>query len=349
MPNFDSGTYFLTALLPVDNGSLILDDTGASGNLPKKAVTSPVHALRKELARLAPAQQSPQTAPNGPQSPFARNLRTHFARFVVIDDTAFVGRKTTDAVLGALLAALPFTSAGFKAKFDPIVPQPQDHLANSYLFFSVDFDATGGETEERDSYLRELWSDPNCRSDLRKIFKYCFEFEERVRDDDPQSFANYIADCQLETTMPFHDYFPNDVPLDALPPAPVGKVLATAAGSAFLVFAVLYFGLLGGLPGLSGFLIAALAGLGAGGYAAYRYIIFLGGKPLPAAPNATLRDVLKALHVKAAFTRFAIDNQMRSADPDAAKELYDRFGDFVATHKPQENSGPTQKPGIIGI
>ncbi|HUO55507.1 MAG TPA: hypothetical protein VMU18_12240, partial [Rhodoblastus sp.] len=80
MPNFDGGHYFLTGLLPVETGVVTDDD----------ASTSPVHALRKRLALLPTAAQS--SACSKSRSPFSRNKRTHFARFVIIDDVAYSGR-----------------------------------------------------------------------------------------------------------------------------------------------------------------------------------------------------------------------------------------------------------------
>ena len=89
MPNFDGGHYFLTALIPIRSNEFI-DREG------KK--TSPVHLLREELAILPKARQSPVSEKNQLNSPFARNTRTHFARFVVIDDAIYNGRNPTDAL-----------------------------------------------------------------------------------------------------------------------------------------------------------------------------------------------------------------------------------------------------------
>ena len=69
MPTYDGGHYFLTALIPIE-WRVIKDG---------EVVTSPVHALRKQLELLPPAAQTP--ACSGRQSPFAKSPRTHFARF----------------------------------------------------------------------------------------------------------------------------------------------------------------------------------------------------------------------------------------------------------------------------
>ena len=80
-------------------------------------------------------------------------------------------------------------------------------------------------------------------------------------------------------------------------------------------------------------------------------VMAAGRKPFPAAPYANLPTVLKALHLRRMFTRFAIDSQMHAAGSDAAsaQQLYDGFAAFVAANRPDDLQAPTQKPGVIGI
>src|SRR5208283_1983804 len=108
MPTFDGGHYFLTALAPIRTGVV------------KDGKTSPIHALRKSLDLLATAEQTPDCQG---QSPFARNTRNHFARFVIIDDVAYNGRVTQNSLGLALQNALS------KVKINLVVAQPQDHLS----------------------------------------------------------------------------------------------------------------------------------------------------------------------------------------------------------------------------
>jgi len=68
----------------------------------------------------------------------------------------------------------------------------------------------------------------------------------------------------------------------------------------------------------------------------------LGRRPFPAAPNATLPHVLKALYLQQAFTRFASAHQAESP-----AELRGAFADFVAAHRPADLAGPTQPPGVV--
>ena len=249
--------------------------------------------------------------------------------------------------LSQLLQLLPVGEA-LKKKFDPIIPQAQDHLPNPYLFFSMDFDAPDGGDESRDSLLRALWAHDECRAHLKSIFQYCRQFLLRVRDDDPHSFAKYIADCQVETTMPFHDYFMDGVPVNALP-SPIKQIGIWALVAAVVAFALLQWFVVPEFLGCFGLLLALLLALGAGVFVGYRLVVAAGQKPFPAAPNSTLPEVLKSLYVKNAFTRFAIENQMLSTDPSQAQTLYERFGAFLAAEKPQDVDQPTQQPGVVGF
>ena len=97
---------------------------------------------------LPTAAQTPDCG--GGQSPFARNTRNHFARFAIIDDVAYNGRKQGN-VLWTLLR-----------KINPMVAQPQDHLTCPFLFFGTEFDAASGTDAERDSLsCRSLGNDAN--------------------------------------------------------------------------------------------------------------------------------------------------------------------------------------------
>ncbi|MEM9044934.1 MAG: hypothetical protein AAGC81_09570, partial [Pseudomonadota bacterium] len=206
MPNFDAGHYFLTTLTPVRPGA---DENGVSH----------VQAIRVLLSNLPTALQSPATESYAQSikdgvvdrkdaveanSPFAKSLRTHLCRYVVIDDTIYNGRLGADPIL---------VGAG-KAP-DPLSPQHVDHLPCPYLFFSADIDAIldagdplqsdltpDEQNEVRDSYCRELWE--IAGDTLSEIYSHCQGFE-NVEDAD--GFAAYIARCQIETWMPFNDYY----------------------------------------------------------------------------------------------------------------------------------------------
>jgi hypothetical protein len=322
MPTFDGGHYFLTVLLPVKT------DPIPDGS----AFTSPVHALRKQLAMLPTAAQTP--ACGGGLSPFARNTRNHFVRFAIIDDVAYNGREQDNA-LWALFKHI-----------NPAVAQPQDHLTCPFLYFAAEFDAASGADAERDSYLVAIWD--TMKKELQHIFTFCTGFDENVND--AASFAKYIARGQLETTMSFNDYYVDiEDTVKSLPVWPADKYLIPAgAGAAVLVLGLIVFCFMSGKAGFI-LLLLGIAMLAAGLWYAYASIMAAGAKPFPAASDSKLPSVFKALHLQRAFTRFAIDSQMLAVNARSADELHAAFGSFISKNRPDNLDGPTQPPGVIGI
>jgi hypothetical protein len=320
MPTFDGGHYFLTALVPIRTGV----------EKPGVDVTSPVHTLLKRLDMLPPAQQTPACCSR--QSPFASNKRNHFVRFVIIDDVAYNGRDQDNSILTAA------------RKINPVVGQQQDHLSCPFLLFAAEFDADSGAESERDSYLEELWQ--TMENDLRDIFRFCQGFDQRVTD--AASFAKYIAACQIETTMPFNDYYV-DPPDLAKWPGMLAVAAAVLGALALLIDCVIWgwqllkFGVFIWSWPLAIFGVVGIL-------AAYAIVMAAGTRPFPAAPDAKLPIVLKALYLQRAFTRFAIDNQMLAAGVDApsAQQLHTAFAGFVAANRPDDPGSPTQAPGVIG-
>jgi len=218
-------------------------------------------------------------------------------------------------------------------------------LTCPFLFFATDFDAASGADAERDSYLAGLWD--TMQDDLRKIFTYCVGFDAMVTD--ATSFARYIARCQIETTMPYNDYYIDklDLPDWPLKSYKNAGITAGLGAIAFGPFGALVWDALAGL---------VLTLIGAVPFA---YIVYTGystmvaaaAKPFPTAPDSNLPTILKALHLQRVFTRFAIDSQMLAADADpvSAQRLQDNFGAFVKLHQPDNLGAPTQQPGVIGI
>ncbi len=340
MPNFDCGAYFLSTLIPVKTAPVDEANSGAQ--------TSPVRQLRAALARLTPAQQTPFC--DG-VSPFAKNLRNHFVRLVVIEDVAYVGRRSIHPLLTVLTELL----LPPRLHINPVEPQTQDHLSNPFLFFSADFDAKSGDDAERDSYLEELWE--TAGDELRDVFRHCERFDEV---SDAKGFARYVARCQVKTTMPFHDYFMDGIPLkkrpDSLAPEEgslpetsiwryTGVFLAVAGGVYLLLRAVTES------PAHLLWLLHVLLAFAGGLVVILVMAKRAGEKPFPPAPDATLPDVLKALYLRDHFTRFAIDNQTLAAagDEESARQLQERFRAFAAAHRPNQVTAPTQPAGTIGM
>jgi len=166
MPNFDTGHYFLTVLAPIKSGMITNDDGD------KMSHEDCVRAL---LNILPTALQSPMTEIIGINSPFSRNLRTHFVRMMVLDNVINNGRVKVNPLWAKI------------KKIDMLDPQPNDVLSTPYLVMSIDFDAvmkTGDDlpatlsqaqqNEARDNYCREIWG--QMEKELRSVFKHCFGF-----------------------------------------------------------------------------------------------------------------------------------------------------------------------------
>lgn len=309
--SFDGGHYFLTCLIPVQNQSLVTH---------YGVECSAVQRLREVLATLPTALQSQATEGIGLNSPFARSRRTHLARFVVINDVQYQGRDGEDAIFGAVRMAAggaPMTE-----------PQHQDRLSCPFLLFSADIDAPDGSVESLRSYFQELWR--TMEPELRGVLENCYGYE-RIRD--VESFCDYLLACEVETTMPFNDYWAEPPPLKnrvletLLPPA-----LLLAAGNALAL-------------GLGPTPLAVLASAGStalAGWWAVHSVLSIGGEPFPAAPHSDLPSVLKALYMQQHFVRFAIDAQGLDATT-----LHAGFGEFLHRHRPGDLNGPTQPPGVI--
>lgn len=221
MPNFDGGHYFLTALIPVR-----LD----AAEEPSSAewVTSHLHRLREVLASMPTALQSPATEAIGVNSPFARCPRTHFARLFVVDDVAFNGRRRRDPIRVALFGPQP-------TEIDPF-----DKLDGAWLLFVTDFDAADGSDATLDRHLQEQFA--VMPEEWRAILAHC---EGTAGTLDATAFSRLIRDCQVETTMPFNDYYWEGPP--PIPTMPLAPFVNAAIGGA----AALGLGLLAGLASAS--------------------------------------------------------------------------------------------------
>jgi hypothetical protein len=195
----------------------------------------------------------------------------------------------------------------------------------------LDFDLLepSGKGDPR-SYFEELWQ--VMEPELKSIFQYCYGFD-AIRD--AAGFAKYMISCQIETTMPFHDYWWTAPKLSSISTftligIPLAGLVLPLLAAAFdkigwgwaiaLAIALLLFGLL----------------------IDYWLIMARGAKPFPAAPGTTLRHVLKGLYLQQAFTRFAIEQQHR--DPG---EWGAAFRAFLEASQPGQLDGPTQPAGVI--
>jgi hypothetical protein len=309
MPNYDAGHYFLTVLAPIRVESILTDGQSRS----------PRHTIRKALAFMPTGERTGASAGNGSDSPFARNTRTHFARFVVLDDVVFNGRVSDNSLLD--LGA------------DPAVAQPVDQLSTAFLIVAIDFDAENGTDDALEGYLAGLWA--TMSNELVGVFQHCVGFTGNATARD---FIDYVKKCQVETTMPFNDYWsvvPSMPHLNLLP------YILSAVGVLVLFGAAAFET---DLPLLA---LCAPIGLVLVLLLVARAIRRRAGasfpKSPPPAPAADLPSVLKALHIQRGFVDLAVRTQ-----GIGDHELYQAFGDFIASYRPDVVAAPTQRPGVIG-
>ncbi len=318
MANYDSGHYFLTLLAPIRMDSVLRDGQSHSRR----------HLIREALHEMPIGQSTIATEGAGAASPFARNQATHFARFVVVDDVPYNGKVSRDSLVTTLLGVLPKS----------LQPKPAtvDQLSTPYLLLTIDFDAASGEVPELNSYLEGLWCD--MREELTNVLQHCTGFDTVTT---AQDFSTYARRCQVETTMPFNDYW---VPTPALQNVSLTAYLYPGlAVAAVFILALLCCVLRPGYGPECLLLLSFLALLGII-YLAIRRILAAAAVPFPASSElrATLPNVLKALYVQRGFVQFAIAAQGKS---DA--DLHTAFGDFWNNYQP-DAATPTQAPGVIG-
>jgi hypothetical protein len=182
--------------------------------------------------------------------------------------------------------------------------------------------------------------------ELEPVFRHCFGYDRIAINE--EGFADFIIGCQLETTMPFNDYWPGFPPL-----TPISKPLLIASFlvPALVVGAGLYWAL-GAMGLIAGrhtpwlycaeILLIALLGIVAGLCVVYRMVMARGEKPFPMAPNSDLGSVLKGLYLQRELIAFAIANQGKPA-----AELTQAFGAFLQKNQVDNVDSPSQQPGTI--
>lgn len=315
MPNIDANHYFFTAIVPVCNEGII-EHPGVDG---KPIRSSPIHMVREALETLPTALQSHATEKTCIPSPFSRSLRTHFARLVVLDQPFFNGRAHGDTIISTIRGT------------DLLAAEPHDRLSCPYLLVMIDFDPRDGGKDEPGAYFEELWG--LMEPELRAVFGYCYGFP---GVSGATSFAEWLTSCQLETTMPFNDYWIDPPNLPSLSAAGLVAILAGFGAIPILVQLRYHFW---HWPMLILLVILALL---VGVAADYLLVMIRGARSFPGNPRATLPHVLKGLYLQRAFARFVADQQDRDPATWGAA-----FRDFLKTHRPEDLTGPTQPPGVI--
>ncbi|MDE3009856.1 MAG: hypothetical protein KGI67_03120, partial [Pseudomonadota bacterium] len=236
MANYDAGHYFLTVLMPLREGVV---EPGGRVVSHRQCVAELLATLPNGEWLARPGAGDGVYSPCS-RSPFARSKRTHFTRLVVIDDLPFNGRQGGDTLLGVLLQT------------DPLLPQAVDRLPCAWLLWTAEFDACSGGDGELDSWLAEIWQAMEIQ--WRTLLAHAVGGDAVHGEAD---FIRHVRRCQIETALPFNDYWPQlpdlqDVSL-TLPKylgiAAVLMLVVVLLGLLLLLFGlpVVWLGLLRGL------------------------------------------------------------------------------------------------------
>jgi len=309
MPSIDGGYYFLTVLVPVRRAWAAGEEGGRA---------APIIELRKTLAQLPTAMQTPDSHNSGEISAFSKSTRTHFARFAVIDRLGYNGYEAADPVLDTIGLAEPTIA--------------RTELESPYLLFAAEFDApSGSRNYDLAVYLRELWD--VMEDDLLDVFSNCVAFDNEAIAT-AADFIAYIKRCELETTMPFNFYWaerPQNLPTLTFTGLGIGAVLTGLVVGAVFWWLFSPYSPLGPfsvwlalIPGLIAFLGGAV------GFVAMQFKKY-GDRPFPAPPDGDLISVLKGLHLQNTFGKFVIENQGAEI-----AELHRAFGDYLDQNEPQK-------------
>ncbi len=145
------------------------------------------------------------------------------------------------------------------------------------------------------------------------------------------AFYKYVTDCQIETTMPFNDYW-----TEMQPPGKRGWTLLGAM-SVFVIIGLMLWPIwIAPISWLiCGILVMMLL-------VAITLVLHWGTTPFPKAPDSDLPSVLKAIYVQQMFVGFSIDHL---GDDDQA--LYDGFGEFLKQHQPSDLEVESQPAGVL--
>lgn len=307
MADYDAGHYFLTVAAPVERNGMVM----VNGKRRSR-----IDHLRDTLASLPTAQQDEFSSETMLNSPFARVPGTHFARFFVLDDVRYNGRRPSNPILNLI----------FNVQMS--VAERVDQLPHAYLVMTIDFDAMDGSKASLRAYTNDLWR--HMSEELQMIFGNCIGFDS-VNSE--QSFFDFLRRMQLHTTMPFNDYWTSAPPITN----PLPLFAAIAAGVPAMALAIWISGIWAwspwGLAALASLIVVA---------AIIVITIKRGLTPFPRAPDSDLASILKAAYIQQMFVGFMIDNLGRGGT-----DLYAAFEAFRTTHRPDAVQGPTQPSGIL--
>ena len=385
MPSHEAGFYQLTALLPIKTGLYTNLPCQENVSDPSDGTQSYAHHLKDYLNQLSDSflkNIDPPVSELDNLHLFDHTRCTHFARFVVVDQLFYNGRRRNDSLIDFLRTLV--AGKDLLSEKDRI-----DALESPYLLIAIDFDCHPSSTSCVQDYLSELW--PYAREELTKIFHHCEGFslpsppqDQRILEAHTQychayhSVERLLLSHEVETTYPFSAYFwvadkvqrwnPST---DQLSPSEfknrwgliiVGILPFILLVMALLVLAIcfvsLFFNLLYDTAlsqvNLSDFYQALnpLGLIGFGGLAiasvvlfmfAWRYFINSANMPMSQIDGVDLKSIAKSLYLQEKFLEMYGDWQ--ESDRFNKGRIRQRFASFLDDHKPSDSHSPSLQPG----
>ena len=383
MPSQEAGFYQLTALLPIKDGAYTSLDCEDIVSVPCASTRSYAHHLKNYLNQLSDSFLKKIDSKSSAHSDlhiFDHTRCTHFARFVVIDQLFYNGRRRNDSLIDFF--RLLFIDQDFLSEKDRI-----DALESPYLLITIDFDCPPNSTTCVQDYLTGLW--PYACREFTEIFYHCEGFSLPAPAHGKYSSLNppylnayhmverLILDHEVETTYPFSAYFwaadkvqrwdpltdevlPSEIknrwPLIIIGLLPFALVVLALVILPFYLgslFFPLVYDTLFPRYDLSGFKQASILwgpiGFGLSVVSvvlfmfAWRYFIKSSNTPLPQINGVDLRSISKSLYMQGEL--FDMFSEWQEKDGFDKAKLRQRFEGFLEANNPSDLNSPTLQPG----
>ncbi|ABI45172.1 hypothetical protein [Synechococcus sp. CC9311] len=385
MPSHEAGFYQLTALLPIKSGLYTSLPCQENVSGPCDGTQSYAHHLKAYLNQLSDSflkNIDPQLSELYKLHLFDHTRCTHFARFVVVDQLFYNGRRRNDSLIDFFRVLLG--NKDLLSKKDRI-----DKLESPYLLIAIDFDCHPSSTSCVQDYLSELW--PYASYELTKIFHHCEGFSlpsppqnQKTLESYPQYWHAYhtverlLLSHEVETTYPFSAYFwvadkvqrwnpstdqvsPSEfknrwalIIIGILPFILVVMallMLAICLGSLFLNLlydtALSQVNLSDVYQALNQWWLIGFGGLSVASLVlfmfAWRYFIKSANMPLPQIDGVDLKSIAKSLYLQGKLLEMYGDWQ--ESDRFDKGRIRQRFSSFLDDHKPSDIHSPSLQPG----
>ncbi|AII48271.1 hypothetical protein KR52_03755 [Synechococcus sp. KORDI-52] len=371
MPSNEAGFYQLTALLPIKAGpytSLNPDESDAGTRNNPESYVRHLKAFLNQLSDSFLENIDLKQSSEDHRHLFDHTRCTHFARFVVIDQLFYNGRRRNDSLIDFLRVL--FVNGDFLSKKDEI-----DELDLPYLLITIDFDCDPDSSSCVQDYLSELW--PYANEYLTEIFHHCQGFslpsppQDQLLEPHHADWHAYhtvermLLSHEVETTYPYSAYFWAadkvqrwDPCTDEVSPSAFknrwGLIIIGILPLILVVVAILI--LLFRLVSLlfnplyyTAFLRWGLVSFGLTVTSlilfmfAWRYFIDSANTPLPKINGVDLKSISKALYLQAKLLEMYDDWQ--EIDSFDKATLRQRFASFLDVNKPSDLHSPSLQLG----